>query len=148
MNENLLDRVAQAESGGNPNAKSATSSASGLFQFTDQTWKETVRKYGKQYRVKVDMKSDPNAQRVMAHALMQENAASLSGTLGREPTEGELYLAHFAGAGGAKRLLKAPPNTPAARILPKAAKANRAIFYDGKRLRTTSEVIEIIQGKV
>lgn len=144
----LLDRIAMAESGGNPNARASTSSASGLFQFTNSTWRAMVRKYGREYGIKFSDKASPDAQRVMAELLAQENSAVLSKALGREPTGGEIYLAHFAGAGGAKKLLTANPSTPAARILPDAAKANRSIFYDGKRLRSVSEVVNIITSKV
>ena len=37
---------AQTESSFNPNAKAATSSATGLYQFTDKTWLQMVRDHG------------------------------------------------------------------------------------------------------
>ena len=37
---------AQAESAFNPSAKAKTSSASGLYQFIDQTWLSVVKKHG------------------------------------------------------------------------------------------------------
>jgi hypothetical protein len=144
-----LDRVRQTESGGNPNAQSATSSASGLYQFTDQTWNSMVKKYGERTGITADMKNDPQAQEIFARLLTQENAQSLSKMLGRQPSEDELYLAHFLGAGGAKRMLKIKnPNAPAARVFPRAASANKSIFYDGKRQRTVGEVMNIITRKV
>src|SRR3712207_7631960 len=36
----------RSESGFNPNAKARTSSATGLFQFIDQTWLSTVKQHG------------------------------------------------------------------------------------------------------
>ena len=62
----------------------------------------------------------------------------LSQKLGRSPSEGELYIAHFLGAGGAATLISAAaadPNTSAARYFPNAAQANPSIFYD----RTTGD---------
>ena len=53
--------------------------------------------------------------------------------LGRSPSEGELYIAHFLGAGGAARLISsaaANPNASAASYFPIAAHANTSIFYD------------------
>ena len=43
--------MAQAakESGFNPEAKAKTSSASGLYQFVEQTWLSVVRKHGAEY---------------------------------------------------------------------------------------------------
>ena len=40
-----MDLQCKKESGNNPNAKAKTSSASGLFQFTEGTWKELNNKY-------------------------------------------------------------------------------------------------------
>jgi hypothetical protein len=45
----------------------------------------------------------------------------------------DLYLAHFLGAGGAAKFLKAHdanPNASAASALPGAARANRWVFYN------------------
>ena len=42
----FLMKTARRESAFNPNAKAPTSSASGLFQFIEQTWLGTVKKFG------------------------------------------------------------------------------------------------------
>lgn len=144
----LMNRIAMAESSGNPNAQAPTSSASGLFQFTDPTWKSVVKKYGRKHGIKLGDKSNPDAQRIMAQELADEHRKALKPILGREPNDGEIYLAHFAGSGGAKRLLKAPSQAPAAKLLPAAAKANRNVFYDGKRMRSAGEVIQLLSEKV
>ena len=47
--ESLVRRVVQRESGFNPAAKARTSSASGVFQFVDQTWLSTLKKHGAKY---------------------------------------------------------------------------------------------------
>jgi hypothetical protein len=104
--EGYLERTAQIESGGNPNAQNPNSSAGGLFQFIDST----AAQYGLQN------KFDPAAATDAAARLAADNAAHLRGVLGREPTAAELYLAHQQGAGGAARLL-ANPNAKAAEIV-------------------------------
>ena len=53
------------------------------------------------------LRNDPNANALMAGAFTKGNAAALSERLGRAPSEGELYIAHFLGAGGAARLIAA-----------------------------------------
>ena len=45
----FLMGAAKRESGGNPAANAATSSASGLFQFIDQTWLSTLKQHGAKY---------------------------------------------------------------------------------------------------
>jgi len=150
--------TAQVESGLDPQAGAATSSARGLFQFIDQTWLATMKQsgaalgYGRyaaaitqtasgQYEVRdpamrreiLKLRNDPTVNAVMAGAFTQSNAAVLSERLGRAPSEGELYIAHFLGAGGAARLISAAashPDAAAARYFPSAAHANASIFYD------------------
>lgn len=129
LTSDYYTRLAQAESGGNANAKNPDSSASGLYQFTNGTWRDMVRKYGAAAGITEDMKSNPQAQEYMVQKLTEENRSSLRSVLGREPTDGELYLAHFAGAGGAKKMLK-NPEKKAAILLPNAAKSNKSLFYD------------------
>lgn len=89
-------RIAYLESGGNPSAKNPRSSAGGLFQFIDST----AKNYGLSNRY------DPVQAADAAARLAKDNAGHLRKVLGREPTGGELYLAHQQGAGGAARLLQ------------------------------------------
>src|SRR5271163_3094399 len=150
--------TAQVESGLNPQAGASTSSARGLFQFIDQTWLATLKQSGAalgygQYAAAITktasghyqvtdpamrsqilkLRNDPMANAAMAGAFTQANATLLSEKLGRSPSEGELYIAHFLGAGGAARLISAAagdPNASAASHFPVAARANSSIFYD------------------
>lgn len=98
IDPSALMRIAQIESGGNPNAKNHSSSAGGLFQFIDKTAKQ----YGLQDRYDPAQASDAAAR------LARDNSSYLSGILGRDPSAGELYLAHQQGAGGAGKLLSNP----------------------------------------
>ena len=91
-------KVAGIESMGQPGIKSPLSSAKGLFQITDETWKG----YGS---------GDPlNAldNTTAMTKLTLDNQQKLRSALGRDPTPGELYLAHQQGYGGAKALLSDP----------------------------------------
>ncbi|WP_273719396.1 MULTISPECIES: transglycosylase SLT domain-containing protein [Bartonella] len=96
--ESYLYRVAQVESGGNPNARNPRSSAGGLYQFIDSTAKQ----YGLQDRF------DPMQAADAMGRFTLDNRNHLSRLLGRAPTDAELYLAHQQGAGGAARLLQNP----------------------------------------
>lgn len=70
----------------------------GLFQFRDPTWTDMG---GGDIRSVRD-------QTVNALKLMRQDKAYLTGHLPAPPTEGQLYLAHQQGAGGALALLTAP----------------------------------------
>jgi hypothetical protein len=155
--EYLLN-TAIRESNLNPNAKAKTSSATGLFQFIDQTWLGTMKQsgaslgYGKfadaitrtadgkftvndpQMKAEIfALRKDATANAKMAGAFANSNAKFLKERLGRNPSDGELYIAHFLGASGAARFITAAesnPNAAAANYFPRAAAANGSIFYN------------------
>ena len=163
-----LVKTAARESANNPLAKAATSSAAGLFQFVDQTWLATLKQYGAKHgyggfaelidkgsdgRFRVDnanarravmnLKFDPQASALMAGEMTADHADFLRARVGREPTGGELYIAHFLGPQGSARLIQAvqsQPGASAANMFPDAAAANRSIFYSQGRARSVSEV--------
>lgn len=111
-----LTRIATIESNLDPNARARTSSASGLFQFVDPTWR--------QYGAPGASPMDPNAN---ADAGARFTAANIAGlrAAGIEPSPGNTYLAHFAGLGGARRVLGSPDTAMVRDVLdPAAIKAN------------------------
>ncbi len=164
-----LMKAAQRESSLNPNAHAKTSSAAGLFQFIDQTWlgmlKNTGAKHGygayaSQITKGTDGKyhvNDPNVRKqvmglrynadanaVMAAEMTAGHAAYLKGRIGRDPTQGELYAAHFLGPGGAADLIQTADSRPqatAASLFPAAAQSNHGIFYHHGRALNVAEVM-------
>lgn len=144
----LMENIKQAESNGNPNAKNPNSTASGTFQFTDPTWKSAVDKWGRRHGIKYSDKANPEAQALLADYLTKDNAHILQNK-GIEPSDGNLYFAHFMGAPAASKAIQMlGKNAVAARSFPDAAKANPTVFFDGKRPRTIDEVYELITSKV
>lgn len=153
----LLKKAGQ-ESSFDPNAKAVGSSATGLFQFTNQTWLRTVKAHGDEHglgryadhilvdkngvaRVSdpvwrqaiLDLRKDPQTSALMAGELDKENLTSLQANVGGKIGSTDLYLAHFLGACGASDFLnklKANPQAKAADILPEAASANPSVFYN------------------
>ncbi|ADZ70078.1 lytic transglycosylase [Polymorphum gilvum] len=171
-----LMKTAARESSFDTTAKARTSSATGLFQFIESTWLETLKeagprhglsKYADQiertrggtYRVRdpqmrqeiLDLRKDPDIASLMAGALTQKNGAYLSQKLGRDASQGELYIAHFLGANGAGRLIDAAQTTPDARadrLFPAQAKANKAIFYTTAGApRSLADVYDVLVRK-
>lgn len=153
---------ARLESGLDPTARAATSSAAGLYQFTGQTWLAMLDKHGSAYGVQgsgdaasraqlLALRSDPELSALMAGELANDNRDFLTGQLGRSPDASELYLAHFLGAEGAGRFLSAlgsDPSQSAAALLPKAAAANRGIFFGASGPRSVGEVMELLRGRM
>ena len=97
------------------------------------------------------LRSDPTVSAVMAGAFTRNNAAQLASALGRKPSEGELYVAHFLGADGAGKLIAAAtshPRADAAAMFPQAAAANRTIFYDASgQPRSAAQVYSRLTGR-
>lgn len=124
----FMQKVRGAESNGDDAAANPRSSARGRYQFTNGTW---LSYYKKRYGTGglsdaeiVAKKGDANLQETLMGDLTDHNAALLS-KAGHATNEGNLYLAHFAGPDGARKLLDADPATPASRVLePAAIKAN------------------------
>ncbi len=162
---------ARLESGLDPAAKARTSSAAGLYQFIDATWLATLDRHGAAHGLgwaaeaidgkRIDpamragimaLRYNPDAAATMAGELAADNRAALTAATGREPGATELYLAHFLGAEGATRFLRAQqddPSASAAALLPKAAAANRSIFYHPTGgARSLGEVHGLISAKM
>jgi hypothetical protein len=169
---NYLLAQARLESSLDPAARAPTSSAAGLYQFTRGTWLRTLERHGADHGMDwagtmiaggkvadpsaraqiMAMRYDPNTSAMMAAELASDNRADLNGLLGRDPDATELYLAHFLGSAGAQQFLSAlntDPGQSAAAVLPKAAAANRSIFFDGAGApRSVAAVMEVLRGKV
>jgi hypothetical protein len=161
--------TAQRESNLDSKAKSKSSSATGLFQFIDQTWLSLIKRYGGRHDLghyadaitktetgrfavgATDTKSailalreDPEISALMAGEAAAATRRSLECALGRPVCSGELYAAHFLGEGGARKLIQLNAQQSDARAdlaFPQAAKANRSVFYhsDG-RAKTVGEL--------
>lgn len=106
---------AKLESSLDPAARAPTSSAAGLYQFTNGTWLQTLERHGANHgldwagamidggrvadpamRARImAMRFDADASSLMAAELANDNKADLTALLGREPDAAELYLAHF-----------------------------------------------------
>lgn len=103
VDPNYVARLFQIESGGNPNA--VTGSNRGLGQFGPE---EEAR-----YGLNDQNRGDRAAQAAAVAREAEEHSAVLRRALGRDPTNGEMYLTHQQGVAGGPALLGADPNVPA-----------------------------------
>lgn len=172
---NYLVHVAILESRLRTYAHASRSSAAGLFQFTKQTWLAMLKRHGARnglghYADAIEkranrwvvtdpgeadaiysLRQDPTVAAAMAAELAKENAAILQQALGREPSDGELYAAHFLGSDGAVKLVAAKAQTPSrdsAALFPAAAKANPWMFRDTSgQARSVSALYALLTRK-
>lgn len=174
---NYLLGQAQVESGLKADARAGTSSATGLYQFIEQSWLGVVKQHGAEHGLSwaadsikqnasgryvvsdpatrsaiLNLRSDPQTASLMAAEHAADNKASLEGSLGRPATGTDLYMAHFLGLGGADKFLSAMADNPGrtgASMFPAAARANRGVFYASNgQPRTLSEIYSRFAGKL
>src|SRR5829696_4990632 len=151
-----LMALADKESSLLPDNKARRSSAEGLFQFIEGTWLEVLRRYGPKYGYAAEaeaihivqgrpvvpernererilrLRRIPYLSALMAGEMITTHRETLAGKVARDPCFAELYLAHFLGVQGASRfiaLLSDKPDESARKAFPRAAKANRALFF-------------------
>jgi soluble lytic murein transglycosylase-like protein len=139
----LLGRISGAESSGKATAANPRSSAKGIFQFTDSTWRGMGGKPGEQF--------NPEANVDLGAKYIRQNAEHLKKTLGRDPNFHEVYAAHMFGPGVSKMLNKANPKDPIERglsmfqssdMVKKVMRANPNL-----RGKSVGEVLDGLQSK-
>ena len=118
----LVDQIVLSESQGNPAAKNLNSSAMGLGQFVDGTWLDLVKRHrpdiaaSRNEKQILELREDPELSRFMTGRYVEQNMSMLA-KRGLPVTPASLYLAHFAGPGGAAAILAAPENADAATVI-------------------------------
>ncbi|MFA5967716.1 MAG: lytic transglycosylase domain-containing protein [Sphingomonas sp.] len=174
---NYLLGQAKLESGFRADARAATSSASGLYQFIEQSWLSVVKQHGAEHglgwaadaiqpgangrltvgdpqtrQAILNLRNDPQTAALMAAEHAADNKTAIEGSLGRSATGTDLYMAHFLGLGGARTFLSTLANNPdrvGAAMFPAAARANRAIFYNGSgQPRTLGEIYQNFSARL
>jgi len=133
----LVDRITMAESQGNPDARNKFSSAAGLGQFINATWMALIKKHRPDLAGAMSdndilaLRKDPELSREMTARYVEQNSSILM-KKGLPVTPGSLYLAHFAGPGGAAAILSAPEEVDAATVI---------ASVDGQPARTREKII-------
>ena len=138
----FLMELARVESNFNPAARAPRSSATGLFQFRDHAWLESIRTLGAGYGLQdyasrvepiengkdaqeqivrdplqlevLALRLNPRLSTLMMAEIIKRNLTALSDRTGREPGRTELYLAHFLGPDSAVIFLDKLDNEPSA----------------------------------
>ena len=146
---NYLLGQAQVESSLRADARAATSSATGLYQFVDQSWLAVMKRHGDEHglgwaadaisqgangryhvadgetrRAILNLRTKSEVASLMAAEHAADNKEALEGALGRNVGGTDLYMAHFLGLGGARKFLAtlaSDPDRSGAATFPAAA---------------------------
>lgn len=152
----LLMAVADKESAFSTTVQAKTSSATGLYQFIEQTWLGVIYEFGSRHGLAnearligrsgrqftiadaserqriLDLRREPYISALLAAEMLKRDTLRLEKAMGRHLTGGEIYLIHFLGPDAAQTFIETmeeTPGTKAAELLPRPAQANRPIFY-------------------
>ena len=120
----LLAGMAAQESGFQPGIRAKGSSATGLFQFLDGTWKQMLKQYGPKYNIPAGTPATNGAANAILGAQYVKDNIEALRKVTNNVQPGDAYLAHFLGLGGARKALKAGDNASFASLFPQAARAN------------------------
>ena len=137
-----LMKLAAAESNFKPKSKSATSSATGIYQFTRDTWLNTLKTHGEKYGLVGDyaanidhyktvygyqrpivrneaiyqhlleLRKNPRLSAIMAAEMVRDSEQLLAHSFERKPTQTDLYLTHFLGNDAAITFLRSLQHSP------------------------------------
>ena len=139
VSEETLMTFGKLESSLRSNVSAGTSSAGGLFQFTDTTWAEQLRINGPKYGLSPDTpKTDALANALMAAEYAKANLRSVSGyEEAGISQEVALYLTHHFGPTGGKNLINAykrNPNAPVQTAVSTEAYTSNKAALEGKTI--------------
>lgn len=155
----FTSRVIGAEGGA---GKNPFSTAKGYGQFTERTFKDQFAKVAPERSRTLSesqvlaLRSNETVAKAVIDNYARENAKFLE-SFGAKVTAGNLYLAHFLGAGGAKAVLTANGATPVDQIIRRLPNSDQVLSGNkgylrtdgGKgRYRTSSELQTFIAGRV
>ena len=151
----IMKTIAASESGFDPKAKASTSSASGLFQITNDTWKGLVKQHGSKYGITNDDDHfDPVKNSILGGMYIKTNINALS-KVKPDVNATDAYMGHFLGTGGARTFLRnmaADPNKKFSETVSEnVVKANKYIAYekgDPSKPRSLKEVYEFMGNKI
>ena len=160
----LLASMAKVESSFNPEARAGgrnvKSSAAGLFQFLDGTWKDYGTKIAKKYGIQNPNRFNPVHSTLAAAEMMKDNEkvyGSAVRAAGLPFDEAAVYAGHFFGGGGASKFFKALASNPQMTIYEShgenVAKNNgtltsRAPGGGAPPWRTVGEIYNLFQKKM
>jgi soluble lytic murein transglycosylase-like protein len=142
---NLMLQTAAVESDFNPNASPGNTSAKGLWQDTDATWADLIKKYGARYGYTLQNTSptDVKAAAILNAHFLKDNLEALGRQSTRPLSAADAYALQLLGRSGGEKFLAALAKTPeaiAAELFPSAAKKNPNLFYRGGQPLSVADV--------
>ncbi len=147
-----LATVAMMESSMDASASAyPTSSAKGLYQFINDTWKSMIGKHATKYGIPANTSAlDPAASALMGAEYLKGSQSAAAKVTKATPTVTDIYMGHFLGHGGMRKFFRGmqkDPNRIAAFDFKNQARANPRIFIRNGRPLSYKEVYTLMGRK-
>ena len=147
VDPDLLMNISQTESNLDPDiGVKGKGTAKGLFQFTGDTWKGMMKRYGPKYGLKFlgdqfdDRIYDPRINALLGAQFIKDNIGILRKLLKRDPTDTEIYMAHFLGPGGVQKFYTSDQSKLGVDVFPRESDYNPDIFKPHGKPRTLAQI--------
>ena len=171
----LLLAISLMESGLDEGARNPASTATGPFQFTEQSWLASLHRYGPRYgqglpagsvwqlpggayaasapvyAFLMSRRGEPMLAARMAAAGLASDRAVLQAATRHPPTALETYLVHMLGEPCAARFVAAmamDPQTPSDEVAPEAVAANPGVFIRDGVVLSVSDAAELLSERL
>lgn len=153
----LMLQIVKAESAFGANTAQSASSAKGIFQIIDSTWRENYSKFNQKYGIPVNSPLDPLSASIFSAAYVKDVIMKY---LPSNPTATDVYMSYVFGPGGGPTLVKAYRANPLGTSIQayadrygwssanSVARANRNYFYRNGRPMTLAETYAVAQSRV
>lgn len=143
--EGILGKIAMHESGGSATIQAKTSSAVGMFQWLESSWiARTKQSLG--HPLPLEARKDPFISAEMTAIALADTKGQIGNLIQQAKVDMivGLYMGHFLGTAGAHKfftLMLQNPNAPAAPHFPKAAVANKGVFYRNGSASSFTDIV-------
>lgn len=129
----LLTALLSVESTMGHNTVNRHSSARGVMQYTSKTWRADLKKYHKQLGLSANASvTNPRAAILVTAAALADNKVYLQRKTGRTISNGDLYMTHFVGLGGAEKILRGESTTRVSKLVTVHKKNGKRYHVKGK----------------
>ena len=103
----LLTALLSIETTMGTDTRNPYSNVKGVMQHTNKTWRANIKKFHKQLGLSANASvHNARASILVAAAALADNKVYLQKRTGKSISNGDLYISHLVGLGGAERILK------------------------------------------
>lgn len=135
----LITAIGSKESGLGRNTKNPYSKVAGVMQMTPRTFKSTLKKHHQKLGLSANASIRNDRTNILVGSVgLADNKRYLESVTGKKITDGDVYISHLVGLGGATAILKGKANAPISRYIT-LHKGNWNMYTEKGRVLTVAQ---------